>query len=76
MEAMRFKLTQADGIRRILDGLPKRIKDRRSAMPQGRRGINVAALECGISPVAFARIEKGGQPNLTTLLALLDWLES
>ena len=72
-------MTTANDIRKSLRNLSKRMKAKRQTLParEGfRPGVRPAAAACGISPTTYARIERGGYPDLSVYLAILDWLES
>lgn len=65
-------------IRSALEHLPDRMWEKRAKLPARkgfRPGIRTAAKACGIAPTTYARIEDGGEPDLKTLIAILEWLE-
>jgi transcriptional regulator with XRE-family HTH domain len=41
---------------------------------RARRGIRDAALEAGVSPATFSRVENGHIPDLKTFTSLCKWL--
>jgi transcriptional regulator with XRE-family HTH domain len=44
------------------------------AAKRGSRGIRAAALDAGVSPATFSRVENGHMPDLQTFARLCKWL--
>jgi transcriptional regulator with XRE-family HTH domain len=44
------------------------------AAKRGNRGIRAAALDAGVSPATFSRVENGHMPDLKTFARLCKWL--
>jgi len=44
------------------------------AAKRGSRGIRAAALDAGVSPATFSRVENGHMPDLQTFASLCKWL--
>jgi transcriptional regulator with XRE-family HTH domain len=44
------------------------------AAKRGNRGIRAVALEAGVSPATFSRVENGHMPDLKTFARLCKWL--
>jgi transcriptional regulator with XRE-family HTH domain len=44
------------------------------AAKRGNRGIRAAALDAGVSPATFSRVENGHMPDLKTFAKLCKWL--
>lgn len=44
------------------------------AMKRGGRGVRAAALDAGVSPATFSRVENGHMPDLQTFASLCKWL--
>jgi transcriptional regulator with XRE-family HTH domain len=44
------------------------------AAKRGSRGIRAAALDAGVSPATFSRVENGHMPDLKTFVRLCKWL--
>ena len=41
---------------------------------RGSRGVRAAALDAGVSPATFSRVENGHMPDLETFAKLCKWL--
>jgi transcriptional regulator with XRE-family HTH domain len=41
---------------------------------RGSRGVRAAALDAGVSPATFSRVENGNMPDLQTFASLCKWL--
>lgn len=44
------------------------------AAKRGSRGVRAAALDAGVSPATFSRVENGHMPDLQTFAKLCNWL--
>ena len=44
------------------------------AAKRGSRGVRAAALDAGVSPATFSRVENGHMPDLRTFACLCAWL--
>lgn len=44
------------------------------AKKRGTRGVRAAALDAGVSPATFSRVENGHMPDLQTFAKLCKWL--
>jgi transcriptional regulator with XRE-family HTH domain len=44
------------------------------AAKRGNRGIRAVALDAGVSPATFSRVENGHMPDLKTFARLCKWL--
>jgi transcriptional regulator with XRE-family HTH domain len=44
------------------------------AVKRGSRGIRAAALEAGVTPATYSRVENGHMPDLKTFASLCKWL--
>ena len=44
------------------------------AAKRGSRGVRAAALEAGVSPATYSRVENGNMPDLKTFASLCKWL--
>lgn len=44
------------------------------AAKRGSRGVRAAALDAGVSPATFSRVENGHMPDLKTFATLCKWL--
>ena len=44
------------------------------AKKRGIRGVRAAALDAGVSPATFSRVENGHMPDLQTFASLCKWL--
>jgi len=44
------------------------------AAKRGSRGIRAVALDAGVSPATFSRVENGHMPDLKTFARLCKWL--
>jgi transcriptional regulator with XRE-family HTH domain len=44
------------------------------ASKRGSRGVRAAALDAGVSPATFSRVENGHMPDLQTFASLCKWL--
>jgi transcriptional regulator with XRE-family HTH domain len=44
------------------------------AAKRGSRGIRAAALEAGVTPATYSRVENGHMPDLKTFASLCKWL--
>jgi transcriptional regulator with XRE-family HTH domain len=44
------------------------------AAKRGSRGVRAAALDAGVSPATFSRVENGHMPDLQTFAMLCKWL--
>jgi transcriptional regulator with XRE-family HTH domain len=44
------------------------------AAKRGSRGVRAAALDAGVSPATFSRVENGHLPDLQTFAKLCKWL--
>ena len=44
------------------------------ARKRGSRGVRAAALDAGVSPATFSRVENGHMPDLQTFASLCKWL--
>src|ERR1700761_3156314 len=44
------------------------------AKKRGNRGVRAAALDAGVSPATFSRVENGHMPDLKTFASLCKWL--
>jgi len=44
------------------------------AAKRGSRGVRAAALDAGVSPATFSRVENGHMPDLKTFASLCRWL--
>lgn len=44
------------------------------AAKRGSRGVRAAALDAGVSPSTFSRVENGHMPDLQTFARLCKWL--
>jgi len=44
------------------------------AAKRGSRGVRAAALDAGVSPATFSRVENGHMPDLKTFARLCKWL--
>jgi transcriptional regulator with XRE-family HTH domain len=42
---------------------------------RGSRGVRAAALDAGVSPATFSRVENGHMPDLETFAKLCKWLQ-
>jgi len=42
---------------------------------RGSRGVRAAALDAGVSPATYSRVENGHMPDLETFAKLCKWLE-
>lgn len=42
---------------------------------RGSRGVRSAALDAGVSPATFSRVENGHMPDLATFAKLCKWLQ-
>jgi transcriptional regulator with XRE-family HTH domain len=53
-----------------------RIEDfgRLLAAKRGNRGVRAVALEAGVSPATYSRVENGHMPDLNTFAKLCKWL--
>jgi transcriptional regulator with XRE-family HTH domain len=45
------------------------------AKKRGSRGVRAAALDAGVSPATFSRVENGHMPDLHTFASLCKWLD-
>ncbi len=45
------------------------------AAKRGSRGVRAAALDAGVSPATFSRVENGHMPDLETFAKLCGWLQ-
>lgn len=45
------------------------------AAKRGTRGIRAVALEAGVSPATYSRVENGHMPDLKTFASLCKWLD-
>ena len=45
------------------------------AKKRGGRGVRAAALDAGVSPATFSRVENGHMPDLQTFASLCKWLD-
>jgi len=45
------------------------------AAKRGTRGVRAAALDVGVSPATFSRVENGHMPDLETFAKLCKWLQ-
>jgi transcriptional regulator with XRE-family HTH domain len=44
------------------------------ANKRGSRGVRAAAMDVGVSPATFSRVENGHMPDLQTFASLCKWL--
>jgi transcriptional regulator with XRE-family HTH domain len=44
------------------------------AAKRGSRGVRAAALEAGVTPATYSRVENGHMPDLKTFASLCKWL--
>lgn len=42
---------------------------------RGSRGVRAAALDAGVSPATYSRVENGHMPDLETFAKLCTWLQ-
>lgn len=45
------------------------------AAKRGNRGVRAVALEVGVSPATYSRVENGHMPDLNTFAKLCKWLD-
>src|ERR1700744_5443972 len=45
------------------------------AKKRGSRGVRAAALDAGVSPATYSRVENGHMPDLQTFASLCKWLD-